>query len=126
MASSNTFPIIFTIAGSSSRHELLLISPGTKLADLTSQIEAVASTSVNTQEFLAKYAKKKSQPDRVETIRVRWAGAGRDAKTFPATTVLTEDNVEAALRLVEASGVGKDVLEVTIAEGPPAEEKKKE
>ncbi|KAK7551685.1 hypothetical protein IWX49DRAFT_562032 [Phyllosticta citricarpa] len=125
MASSNTFPIIFTIAGSSSRHELLLISPGTKLSDLTSQIEAVASTSVNTQEFLAKYAKKKSQPDRVEAVRVRWAAAGRDAKTFPATTLLTEENVEAALRLIEASGVGKDVLEVTIAEAP-AEEQKKE
>ncbi|KAK8185215.1 hypothetical protein HDK77DRAFT_313429 [Phyllosticta capitalensis] len=119
---SSTFPIIFTIAGSSSRHELLLISSGTKLSDLISQIETVVPSSVNTQEFLAKYAKK-TAADRVETVRVRWAGAGRDTKTFPATTVLTEDNVEAALRLIEASGVGKDVLEVTLAAAPEADKK---
>ncbi|EKG15085.1 hypothetical protein MPH_07768 [Macrophomina phaseolina MS6] len=110
----STFPIIFNIDGST-RHELLLISPSTSLADLSSKIEDTASASPNCQEFMAKYAKKKG-PQHVESIKVRWAMAGRDHKTFPGSTVLTDDNIEAALSLIEKSGVGKDVLEVKLSE----------
>ncbi|KAL1630374.1 hypothetical protein SLS56_004901 [Neofusicoccum ribis] len=109
----STFPVVFNIDGSN-RHEILLVSPSTSLADLSSQIETTASVSPNCQEFMAKYAKKKG-PEKVEAIKVRWAMAGRDHKTFPGTTALTEDNVNAALSLIEKSGIGKDVLEVKLA-----------
>ncbi|KAF2139036.1 uncharacterized protein K452DRAFT_320669 [Aplosporella prunicola CBS 121167] len=118
------FPIIFNIDGSS-RHELLLISPSTSLSDLASKIESTASNSVNCEEFMAKYAKKENT-GKVEQIKVRWATAGRDHKTFPGSTILTNDNIGAALALIEKSGVGKDVLEVKLQAAPPKEEEKKE
>ncbi|OJD31384.1 uncharacterized protein BKCO1_4900076 [Diplodia corticola] len=115
----SAFPIIFNIDGSS-RHEVLLVSPSVSLADLSAKIESTATSSPNCQEFMAKYAKKKGD-QKVEAIKVRWAMAGRDHKTFPSTTALTDDNTEAVLHLIERSGVGKDVLEVKLA--AEAEEK---
>ncbi|KAK0642705.1 hypothetical protein DIS24_g8745 [Lasiodiplodia hormozganensis] len=116
----SAFPIIFNIDGSS-RHEVLLVSPNATLADLTAQIESTAGTSPNCAEFMAKYAKKKGD-QKVVSIKVRWAMAGRDHKTFPATTTLTDENAQAVLSLIERSGVGKDVLEVKLTE-EAAEEK---
>jgi hypothetical protein len=104
-----TFPQLFTL-DSSSRHEVLLISPKTSLKDLSGQITTAVADSPNTAEFMSKY--KKAGGEKVSEIKVKWSTAGRDPKTWPQSTVLTDGNVEAVLRLIEDSGVGKDVLEV--------------
>jgi hypothetical protein len=48
----------------------------------------------------------------VRELRVKWNGQSHDPKIFPATTVLTERNFEAVIRMIGMSGVGRDVLEV--------------
>ena len=47
----------------------------------------------------------------VKEIVVRWAPEGRDSKVFVKETVVTEENLEAVLRMM-AVGVGKDVFVV--------------
>ncbi|KAF2103788.1 hypothetical protein NA57DRAFT_50657 [Rhizodiscina lignyota] len=103
-----TFPIIFTIDGSG-RHEVLLIDKSIKLSKLSEIISAVSAQSPNCREYMSKY---KSGGEKVAELRVKWSSVGRDPKVWPATTILTEDNIEAAMRMIEDSGVGKDVLEV--------------
>ncbi|KAF2085529.1 hypothetical protein K490DRAFT_58674 [Saccharata proteae CBS 121410] len=117
-------PLLFTLDGSS-RHEVILVDPSdTDFSALASTIQSTIATSKNCEEFMAKYKKKPEQGDsgygdggeKVGSVKVRWAtaaGAGRDAKSWPATTEVTEENVEAVLRLVELGG-GRDVLEVKV------------
>jgi hypothetical protein len=119
---SQDFPIVFTI-GNSSRHEVMLISPGLGIKNLSDRIQELASSSVNCAEALAKY-KKKGEDDKVTEIKVRWAAEGRDSKLFPKSSVLTGENCKAILTLVSQNG-GRDILEVTL-EAPPSAEKPKE
>lgn len=46
---SQEFPVLFTIDGSN-RHEVILVSSGLSLNDLSSKIEGIAKESPNTQE----------------------------------------------------------------------------
>ena len=68
MSSSQDFPVIFNIGGSS-RHEVIFINPGYTIADISKKVESLAPTSINCQEPLAKY-KKKGGAEKVVTIRV--------------------------------------------------------
>jgi hypothetical protein len=49
----------------------------------------------------------------VKEIVVKWAPEGRDSKVFVKETVVTEENLEAVLRMM-AVGIGKDVFVVKI------------
>jgi hypothetical protein len=69
----------------------------------------------------------------VKEIVVKWASEGRDSRIFVRETLVTEENLEAVLRMM-AVGVGKDVFDVKIKvhekkkseeERKVAEEKKK-
>lgn len=106
-----TFPQLFTI-DSSSRHEVLLLPTNIKLNDLRERISQASVDSPNCVEIMSKY--KKAGSEKVGEIKVKWSTAGRDTKVWPASTVLTDDNIEAVMRLIEDSGVGKDVLEVKL------------
>jgi len=106
------FPIVFNI-DNSSRHEVILITTDDSLEDLKKKIADIVPKSVNCEEFMAKY-KKKDQQETVSSVKVKWSVAGRDKQTFPAETKLTDENVEAVLMLIESSGIGKDVLEVSL------------
>jgi hypothetical protein len=111
--SSTDFPILFTVNGPK-RHEVLITSTTASLKQLSAQIENLITDSPNSQEFMVKY-KKAGPKERVTEIKVRWSAQGRDPKWWPHSTVVTEDNIDAVLSLVERSGVGKDLLEVTMA-----------
>lgn len=115
--SSIEFPLLFTVNGPK-RHELLITNTTASLKELHAQIEDLVSDSPNAQEFMAKY-KKQGPKEKVTELKMRWSNEGRDAKWWPQSTVITEDNIDAVLSLIERSGVGKDVLEVTMtgAEG---------
>jgi len=108
------------------------VNPNLSLPSLTSQIERVIATSPNAGEFLGKY-RSKDVTETVKEIVVKWASEGRDSRTFVRETLVTEENLEAVLRMM-AVGVGKDVFDVKIRvnekkkseeEGKVAEEKKK-
>ena len=107
-----SFPAVFTI-DSSSRHDLLIISTKTSLADLRKQISTAAASSPNCAEFMAKYKKKDegAAEETVTEVKVKWAAEGRDAKVFPKETIVTDENAHAVFRMME-QGNGKDVLEV--------------
>lgn len=109
------FPILFTVNGPK-RHEVLITSTTASLKELSAQIESLIAASPNSQEFMVKY-KKPGPKEKVTEMKVRWSTEGRDPKWWPHNTVMTEDNIDAVLSLVERSGVGKDVLEVTMAAG---------
>lgn len=106
-----TTPILFILEGSA-RHEVLLIDTrSTKLDKLTQMISSASANSPNCAEFMSKY---KKGGDKVGQIKVKWSTAGRDQKVWPASTIVTDDNFEAVMRLIEDSGVGKDVFEVKL------------
>ncbi len=111
--SSVDFPILFTVNGPK-RHEVLITSTTASLKQLSAQIENLITDSPNSQEFMAKF-KKPGPKEKVTEMKMRWSAEGRDPKWWPQSTVVTEDNVDAVLSLVERTGVGKDVLEVTVA-----------
>ncbi|KAF2843476.1 hypothetical protein M501DRAFT_994415 [Patellaria atrata CBS 101060] len=112
------FPILFTIGGN--RHELILVPHDTPLGDLNDAIARAAASSPNCAEFMSKY-KKQEEAETVTEIKVRWSAQGRDAKIWPATTVVTAENCTAVLLMME-KGVGQDVLEVKLG-GPQAGDK---
>jgi len=111
--SSTDIPILFTVNGPK-RHEVLVTSTNASLKELSAQIENLVADSPNSQEFMVKY-KKQGPKEKVTEMKVRWSAEGRDPKWWPQNTVVTEDNIDAVLSLVEKSGVGKDLLEVTMA-----------
>jgi len=113
--SSVDFPILFTVNGPK-RHEVIITSTTASIRELSAQIENLVANSPNSQEFMVKY-KKQGPKEKVIEMKVRWSTEGRDPKWWPQSTVVTEDNIDAVLSLVERSGVGKDVLEVTMAAG---------
>ena len=108
----STFPLLFTLNGAT-RHEIIMVTPSTPLKALNKAVTSAASSaSPNCSEFMSKY-KKKDEESIVE-MKVHWSSAGRDSKIFPASTVLTEENCEAVLSMIEKVGVGRDVLEVKL------------
>ena len=105
------FPILFSIDGSH-RHEVIFITASVPLSSLNDQILTAYSESPNATEFMKKY--KKAGGEKIGQLKVRWSTVGRDQKTWPSTTILTSENSEAVLRMVELSGIGKDTLEAGI------------
>lgn len=116
-----TFPLLFTL-DSSHRHEVILVSSKTSLSALEGQIQKASTSSPNCTEFMSKYKKAPGESDGAEgegggdkkkaEIKVRWSDFGRDPKVWPKATVVTDENWEALLKLIEPS---KDVLEVKLA-----------
>lgn len=49
----------------------------------------------------------------VREVTVKWAAEGRDSRVWVRETLLTEENVEAVLRMM-AVGVGRDVFDVKV------------
>jgi hypothetical protein len=91
---------------------VILVNPNLDLPSLTSQIERVIATSPNAGEFLGKY-RSKDVTETVKEIVVKWASEGRDSRVFVRETLVTEENLEAVLKMM-AVGVGKDVFDVKI------------
>jgi len=60
--------------------------------------------------------------EKVKNMKVKWGvSSGRDA-IWPKATVVTEENLEAVLLMMErGGGVGRDVLEVVLEGMPEAE-----
>jgi hypothetical protein len=109
---ASEIPVIFQIAGSA-RHELFIISTASGLSDIKSEIETLAASSPNCKEYMSKY--KKEGKETVAEIKVKWGAAGRDAKLWPGSTVLTEENTEAVLMMIErGGGLGRDIFEVKL------------
>jgi hypothetical protein len=104
------FPVLFSLGGN--RHEVILISSSTSLESLSSQIVQAATDSPNAAEFMSKFKSKDSKGFKVGSIKVKWSTESRDSRIWPTSTVLTERNSEAVLKIVQIRGVGRDVLEV--------------
>lgn len=102
--------LLFTVGGSN-RHEIILLPSSINLKSLNSAISTAVKSSPNCAEFMSKYKKQEDEPEQISELKIRWSPAGRDSKIWPQTTIITEDNVAAALKLVDPS---KDVLEVKI------------
>lgn len=96
--------------GRSFRKIVILVNPGHDLDDVKRAIEGMVASSPNAVEFMGKYRSKDAR-DTVDQIKVRWSG--RDSQIFPKETLLTEDNCEAALRMM-AIGSGQDVFDVKL------------
>jgi hypothetical protein len=94
-----------------------MVSPTASISELSAQISEMVSSSPNCQEFMSKYKKKSEGKESVTELNIKWSPVGRDPKMWPQTTIVTEDNIDAVLAMVERSGVGRDVLEVKMAEG---------
>ncbi|KAK4503118.1 hypothetical protein PRZ48_006545 [Zasmidium cellare] len=105
------FPVLFTIDGSN-RHEVILVNPGLDLEQLKETVQGVLE-SPNCAEILSNYRNKENK-DEVGDIRVKWSSEGRDKQLFPKDTLLTDDNVEPVLRLMSASGIGKDTFDIKL------------
>jgi hypothetical protein len=109
---ASEIPLLFSIENSN-RHELFIISSAAGLSDLTSEIETLAASSPNCKEFMSKY--KKAGEEKVVELKVRWGVAARESKIWPQTTILTEENTEAVLMMIErGGGLGRDVIEVKL------------
>lgn len=103
---------------------MILLSASTNIQELQTKIAGIIPKSPNCAEALAKYSKSKGDW-KVNEIKVRWSGEPREARLWPSSTILTEENVEAVLQLVALHG-GKDVMMVEASQPPPPEEKKEE
>jgi len=115
MTFESSVPILFTVDGTS-RHEVILVSPAhATLPGLSATMARIAASSPNCGEFMAHYKKKGGATPGVEEIRVRWDARSHDPKIFPASTVVTEDNLRAVVEMIGKSGVGRDTLEVRMA-----------
>lgn len=98
------------------------MNPGLDLEQLKETVQGVLE-SPNCAEILSNY-RSKDNKDEVGDIRVKWSLEGRDKQLYPKETVLTDDNVEPVLRLMSASGVGKDTFDIKLKE--QKKEQKKE
>ncbi|KAF2493020.1 hypothetical protein BU16DRAFT_529252 [Lophium mytilinum] len=112
-----SFPILFTIDGVS-RHEVVLISRSSDIKQLNNLITKTAAASPNCSEWGSKFKKQdESGPkEHITEFKIQWATEGRDMKFWPPSTVITGENIEAVLAMVE-KGAGKDVLVVSMAKG---------
>lgn len=91
---------------------MILVNPGLDLAQLKESVQGVLE-SPNCAEILSNY-RSKDNKDEVGDIRVKWSSEGRDKQLFPKETLLTDDNVEPVLRLMSASGVGRDTFDIKL------------
>ena len=116
-AASTDFPLLVMVNGNT-RHEVLLVSPTTSRQALSEYILEATSSSPNCQEFMGKYKAKneESSNEEVVELKMRWSQVAREPKMWPQSTIITEDNIDAVLMMVERSGVGRDFLEVKLAE----------
>ncbi|KAF2398040.1 hypothetical protein EJ06DRAFT_558447 [Trichodelitschia bisporula] len=111
---ASEIPVLFNIINSA-RHELFIVSTGASYSDLTEEIERLMSSSPNCKEFMSQY--KAEGGGKVAELKVVWGAQGRDPKIWPQTTIVTDDNCEAVLNMIErGGGVGRDVLQVKLAE----------
>jgi hypothetical protein len=102
-----TIPLLFTLDGSA-RHDIILVTYKSSLHSIAKQVTEVSASSPNCQEFMSKY--KTEEGREVSELKVRWGTFGRDTKFWPATTVVTQHNCEAILKILDPA---KDILEVT-------------
>ncbi|KAF2151971.1 hypothetical protein K461DRAFT_269054 [Myriangium duriaei CBS 260.36] len=109
--SDQHFPVLFTV-GNSSKHEVILLDKSLSIQDLSSKIESTIAKSPNCVEALSKYAKNQSKLA-VKVLKVRWSGEPREARLWPSATILTDENIGAALGLI-ALHQGKDIIEVEV------------
>jgi hypothetical protein len=112
---ADSVPILFTVNGSA-RHDIVLVHPGkATLQGLYAEIETLTASSPNCEEFMSKYKKKPEAGElQVTELRVKWNQQSHDPKIYPASTLITEDNFEAVVRMIGASGVGRDTFEVKL------------
>jgi len=111
---ADSVPILFTVNGST-RHELVLVHPSkATLQGLYSEIESLTANSPNCSEFMSKYKKKDEEghETQVTELKVKWNSQSHDSKIFPGSTIVTEQNFEAVIRMIGQSGVGRDTFEV--------------
>ncbi|PSK60841.1 hypothetical protein B9Z65_991 [Elsinoe australis] len=120
---SQKFPVLFTV-GTSNKHDVAMIDPSISVFDLQEQLQDVIEKSPNCEERLSKYSKTRTETT-VKGIKVRWSGEPREARLWPASTILTKNNIEAALQLI-AMHQGKDVLELEVVTREVEKEPKKE
>ena len=123
MSSSNDFPVLFTI-GTSNRHDVISVNTSLRLKEINRKVEAIVASSPNCEERLSKYSKNKNKLQ-AKGLKVRWAGEPREAKLWPTSTIITDENVEAILSLMSLHA-GKDVLEVEMFQEPLPKEEAKE
>jgi hypothetical protein len=98
---------------SDKKKQVVLISPKhATLQGLCAEISSISGTSPNCQEFMSKFKKTSEDGPAVEELRVHWNGQSHDPKIFPASTILTEQNFEAVVKMIGQSGVGRDTLQV--------------
>lgn len=100
---------------------VILVNPGLDLEQLRETIQGVLE-SPNCAEILSNYRSKENK-DEVGDIRVKWSLDGRDKQLYPKETILTDDNVEPVLRLMSASGVGKDTFDIKLKQQKQEQQK---
>ncbi|KAF2646293.1 hypothetical protein P280DRAFT_464539 [Massarina eburnea CBS 473.64] len=104
-------PILFTLPPSN-RHEVILVDASAKpsLKALNKQITSTIAASPNCAEFMNKY-KSKEGTEQIQEFKVHWSTSGRETKSWPEYTIVTEENWAAILKLFDS---GKDVLEIKV------------
>lgn len=100
---------------------MILVNPGLDLDQLKETIQGVLE-SPNCAEILSNYRSKENK-DEVGDIRVKWSLDARDKQLYPKETLLTDDNVEPVLRLMSASGVGKDTFDIKLKQQKQEQQK---
>lgn len=94
-------------------HDILLVDTTIPYRELLWAIQDKLKVSKNCEEIMSRYRTAGSQD--IEGMKVQWASAGRDSKNWPSSTIVTDDNLDAVLRMMEL-GHGKDVMEVHLRE----------
>lgn len=103
-------PICFSISGST-RHDFVDVPDAVTLSKMSEEISAVASTSPNCEEFMAKFSKDHGARRAVTAMKIRWSMEGRDKSVWPKETKVTEENVRALLRAMDRA---RDVVDVEL------------
>ncbi|KAF2807195.1 uncharacterized protein BDZ99DRAFT_421148 [Mytilinidion resinicola] len=109
-----SIPLLFTIDGAS-RHEVVLLPRSADIKYLNGLVINTAATSPNCTEWGSKFKKQDADgpKEHITEFKIQWATEGRDMKFWPASTVITGENIEAVLAMVE-KGAGRDVLVVSM------------
>ena len=118
------FPIFYSSIGyypprRRGNHTLITVPSTISLEDLRSRIESALTEPDDLSDTGNPYGGEHIQfpEERVRWLCVHWGGQGQgawDANEFPATTVLCEENLEAALMFLR-QGRGYDFVEARVA-----------